>query len=238
MLDGREFSLLTDHKPITFALAKATDAWTPRQGRHISYKAEYTSDIWHIPGKKNMVADTMSRPPATSHTAGPVGAHTAGPDSRLTVGPAYAHTARPDSCLATGPTSTHIARPDSSAWLEETLAGLNSLTAEVPPACTAEINFSVMAAVQPGCGETQAAKRSSSLQVVNQQVAGVSMWCDISTGKARLLVPACHRWQVFAALHSVAHPGIRASHCLIAHQFLWKGMRTDIGNWCRNCQAC
>jgi hypothetical protein len=31
MLDGREFSILTDHKPITFALARATDAWTPRQ---------------------------------------------------------------------------------------------------------------------------------------------------------------------------------------------------------------
>jgi hypothetical protein len=33
------------------------------------------------------------------------------------------------------------------------------------------------------------------------------MWCDISTGKARLLVPACHSWQVFAALH---RPNVRA----------------------------
>jgi hypothetical protein len=63
MLDGREFSILTDHKPITFALARATDAWTPRQGHHLSYIAEYTSDIRHIPGKENVVADTMSRPP-------------------------------------------------------------------------------------------------------------------------------------------------------------------------------
>jgi hypothetical protein len=71
MLDGREFSILTDHKPITFALARATDAWTPRQGRHLSYIAEYTSDIRHIPGKDNVVADTMSRPPASPRTAGP-----------------------------------------------------------------------------------------------------------------------------------------------------------------------
>ncbi len=146
MLDGREFSILTDHKPITFALARATDAWTPRQGRHLSYIAEYTSDIWHIPGKENVVADTMSRPPAAPHTAGPVGAHTTGPDSCLTAGPACAHNAGPDSCLTAGPASTHTAGPDSSAWLEDTLAGLNSLTAEVPPACAAEINFSAMAA--------------------------------------------------------------------------------------------
>jgi hypothetical protein len=64
------------------------------------------------------------------------------------------------------------------------------------------------------------------------------MWCDIYTGKARPLVPACHRRQVFAALHGVAHPGIRASRRLISHRFLWKGMRTDIANWCRDCQAC
>ncbi len=64
------------------------------------------------------------------------------------------------------------------------------------------------------------------------------MWCDISTGKARPLVPACHRWQVFAALHGVAHPGIRASRRLISHRFLWKGTRTDMANWCRDCQAC
>ncbi len=101
-----------------------------------------------------MVADTMSRPPAPPHTAGPVRAHTAGP-----VG---AHTTGPYCCLTAGPASTHTAGLGSSAWLEETLAGLNSLTAEVPPACAAEINFSVMAAAQH-CGDTQAAKRTTSL---------------------------------------------------------------------------
>jgi hypothetical protein len=169
MLDGREFSILTDHKPITFALARATDAWMPRQGHQLSYIAEYTSNIRHISGKENVVVNTMSRPPAAPRTAGPAGAHTAGQDSCLTAGPACAHNTGPDSCLTTGPASTHTAGPDSSAWLEETLAGLNSLTAEVPPTCAAEINFSAMAAAQPGCGHTQATMRSSSLQVVNQQ---------------------------------------------------------------------
>jgi hypothetical protein len=111
-----------------------------------------------------------------------------------TAGPACTHTAGPDGCHTAGPSSNHTAGPDSSAWLEETLAGLNSLTAETPPTCAA--------------------------------------------GKARPLVPACHRRQVFAALHGVAHPGIRASRRLISHQFLWKGMRTDIANWCKDCQAC
>ena len=35
-----------------------------RQQRHLSFIAEYTSDIRHIAGKANVVADALSRPAA------------------------------------------------------------------------------------------------------------------------------------------------------------------------------
>jgi len=63
MLEGRPFTLYTDHKPLTHALAKAVEPWTARQSRHLSYLAEFTSDIRHISGVDNVVADTLSRPP-------------------------------------------------------------------------------------------------------------------------------------------------------------------------------
>jgi transposase InsO family protein len=63
MLEGRRFTLYTDHKPLTHALSKAAEAWTARQGRHLSYIAEFTNDIRHISGVDNVVADTLSRPP-------------------------------------------------------------------------------------------------------------------------------------------------------------------------------
>jgi len=40
------------------------EPWTARQSRHLSYLAEFTSDIRHISGVDNVVADTLSRPPA------------------------------------------------------------------------------------------------------------------------------------------------------------------------------
>ena len=65
MVEGRRFTLYTDHRPLTFALSKAAEAWTARQSRHLSYVAEFTSDIRHIAGEENIVADSLSRPPTS-----------------------------------------------------------------------------------------------------------------------------------------------------------------------------
>jgi Integrase zinc binding domain len=54
--------LLTDHKPLVFALHWLSDPWTARQQRHLSFIAEYTTDVRHMAGKENVVADALSRP--------------------------------------------------------------------------------------------------------------------------------------------------------------------------------
>ncbi len=77
------------------------------------------------------MADTLSRPPGTSHTARPY---------------SRSHTTGLDSC-------SHTAGPDS--WYEEQIAGLNNLSsgrpiAAIPPATSAKVDLVVMAAAQPG----------------------------------------------------------------------------------------
>ena len=59
-LEGRQFTIYTDHMPLTTAIASATDR-SPRQARHLSYIAEFTTDVSHVPGKSNVVADALSR---------------------------------------------------------------------------------------------------------------------------------------------------------------------------------
>ena len=63
LLEGRKFHVLTDHKPLVFALHRARDTWSSRQGRHLAYVAEFTSDLRHVAGADNVVADCLSRPP-------------------------------------------------------------------------------------------------------------------------------------------------------------------------------
>ena len=70
-LEGRRFTVWTDHKPLTFALSRISDSWMARQQRQLSYVAEYTSDIVHVPGKLNIVADLLSRPPQAVPAPGP-----------------------------------------------------------------------------------------------------------------------------------------------------------------------
>jgi hypothetical protein len=62
LLEGRQFRLLTDHKPLVISLFRTTPPWSARQQRQLSFIAEFTSDIRHTPGLEN----ALSRPPAAA----------------------------------------------------------------------------------------------------------------------------------------------------------------------------
>jgi RNase H-like domain found in reverse transcriptase len=62
LLEGRDFTLFTDHKPLTFALRKTAEPWTARQQRQLSFLSEFTADIQRVAGRENVVADALSRP--------------------------------------------------------------------------------------------------------------------------------------------------------------------------------
>ena len=60
-LEGRKFTAYTDHKPLIFCMSKVSEPWSNRQQRQLSYISEFTTDIQHIQGKDNPVADSLSR---------------------------------------------------------------------------------------------------------------------------------------------------------------------------------
>ena len=60
-VEGRHFHVSTDHKPLIYALPGRPDKYSPRQVRHLDFIAQFTSDIRHIKGSNNAVADALSR---------------------------------------------------------------------------------------------------------------------------------------------------------------------------------
>lgn len=67
--EGRNLIVFTDHKPITYVLQKPPSASeTPRRARQLIFISEFTTDIRHISGSLNVVADALSRIPIESIT--------------------------------------------------------------------------------------------------------------------------------------------------------------------------
>ncbi|GBL79713.1 Transposon Ty3-I Gag-Pol polyprotein [Araneus ventricosus] len=60
-LEGRTFTIYTDHKPLTFAFHQKLDKAAPRKARQLNYISQFSTDIKYIKGENNIVADTLSR---------------------------------------------------------------------------------------------------------------------------------------------------------------------------------
>jgi hypothetical protein len=48
---------------MTFALHRTSESWSAQQQHQLSYLAEFISDLHHIAGPNNVVADSLSRFP-------------------------------------------------------------------------------------------------------------------------------------------------------------------------------
>lgn len=172
-LEGRQFVAYTDHKPLTFCMPKASEPWSNRQQRQISYISEYTTDIRHLQGKDNLVADTLSR------------------------------------------------------------ATINGVQLG--------INYADMAAAQQQDSEIQAYRTTNSslqLEDVHFEAQGATLLCDVSTGRARPIIPASWRRKVFDLVHGLSHPSVRATRKLIASKFVWSGLQRQVGIWTKQCIPC
>src|SRR5690606_298340 len=61
LLEGREFILYTDHKPLIYMFTKRHETATPWQLWHIEFLSELNLHIQHVSGAHNVTADTLSR---------------------------------------------------------------------------------------------------------------------------------------------------------------------------------
>ena len=164
MVEGRMFSVWTDHKPLTHALATSSDRYSPREIRHLDFISQYTADIRHVPGKHNEVADALSR------------------------------------------------------------ISVNG----VIPSSTSMVDFKAMAEQQRTDEELRRHRQRSVLKLQDVPVMGTdaTLSCDMSTGTPRPFVPVVMRRSVFDSLHSLSHPGIRATVKLIGTRFVWPNMNS------------
>ena len=177
-LEAREFHVLTDHKPLTHSINSKPDRHSPRQIRQLDFISQFTTDIRHIGGHGNPVADALSRIEANA--------------------------------IALSPTSPTI-------------------------------DFQALAKAQPSDADLQTSQTSNNsikFARIPMPMCTDTLLCDISTGTPRPYVPENFRRIVFDSLHSLSHPGVRATQRLVTDRFFWPKMNSDIRQWARSCLKC
>ncbi|GBP70476.1 Uncharacterized protein K02A2.6 [Eumeta japonica] len=66
----------------------------------------------------------------------------------------------------------------------------------------------------------------------------IPLYCDVKMPVPRPFVTKPLRKQIFDALHSLSHPGAKATAKLVAERYVWPGIRKDCVVWSRSCLAC
>ncbi len=79
---------------------------------------------------------------------------------------------------------------------------------------------------------------SLKLQSVSFLSEGTSLICDTSTDVQHPYVPQRFRRPIFDTLHSISHPGIRATQRLVTSRFVWPSINRDVRQWARSCLQC
>ena len=60
-LEGRNFTIYTDQKPLTSSFFKVRDPVSNRQRHQLAFISEFATDVAHVPGFDNIVADALTR---------------------------------------------------------------------------------------------------------------------------------------------------------------------------------
>ena len=208
-LEGRDFTVYTDHKPIVAAIKKKSELKSGRQSRHLATISEFTTDIQHVAGKDNVVADALSRAPIS-------------PVSQQSVTPFRGQeTATPEFQPASCPMPGFLFEPVYA----------------IKPG----LDYRAMASdqqIDPDVQNYRTAISNLRLEDVPFENGAFTLLCDVSTGKARPIVPETWRRQVFDSFHSLSHPGARTTKKLVSSKFVWHGLGREVTMWSRCCIPC
>ena len=233
MLEGRDFLLFTDHKPLTSALFRSSPPWSARQKRHLAYIAEFMSSIVHVPGLENTVADAFSRPSLSPVQPSPVflpvvpspsGSPCVPPRPRpAPVSPSPLQPSLPFHALVS-PTlqpsvsSYAVPNPSPPRGLASEVSAVSAVSAvsdSLPSSPSINqlnsqdfsvpgFDFSHILLLQKTCPSIEVMRSLPSLSKVNVTLDSGDLICDDSTGSLRPLVPEVLCKPLFLALHNVS----------------------------------
>ena len=231
LLEGRTFTLYTDHQSLIPALSKKAEPHTARQTYQLSNIAEFTTDIRYLRGKANVVADALSRPNGDPE------------EEHLFVTAINCIQRGQINCVCSTslqPTQTTNPRPFLSVDKPIEAQKVELLNDTINSITSLGINFAEMARDQPLDAEFNRISRdpNSGLSFRKIPIGDFHLYVDVSNGPARPFVPFSWRKRVFESVHGLGHPGIERTRQMMREKFVWPSLRADVSRWARGCLHC
>ena len=239
MLEGRNFTLYTDHASLVPSMTKKTDPQTIRQTYQLACISEYTTDIRYLKGKANVVADALSRPNDEIPEINSVASNTPSNSSS---------TARPDpqpeppaasnSLVDANPTSSTLEASTAPPAVRD--ATRQDLQCVVNAIGDLGIDWQAIASQQPLDPEFRRLRQNarSGLNFKSIDMGQSSIIVDVSNGPARPYIPFSFRKRLFDVVHGLGHPGVERTRQSICSKVVWPSMREDVSKWARECLQC
>ena len=206
-LDGRHFPVVTDHKPLCGAIKSSAER-SPRQTRHLSFISEFTTDLRHLSGSQNVVADALSRPSDQEISESKISALAAVSCVRVPSS---------DTMPVIGSVSPPLSRLAPSPW--------DIARAQLQHKEEMEVYYS----------ESSLKLR---LLPSSPSAGALPVLCDTSHGLRRPVVPRALVPTVLQHFHDLSHPGGKATLRLIKTRFVWFRMASDCLAFARSCRHC
>ena len=252
MVEGRPFTLYTDHQSLIPSLSKITDSHTARQRYQLSCIAEYTTDIRYIQGKANLVADALSRPNEEIPAVSSIPSNSAAPTlSSTSSSAATATTAEPERLPAKG-TATDLLPPTPTSSTNDAQVERAAACKAKREAATADLHMVVNSIGEMGIDWNEVARQQpldpefkrlrdnerSGLNFMSICIGTQNLIVDVSNGPARPYIPFASRRRIFDVFHGLGHPGVERTRQTISKAVVWPSMRQDVTKWARECIPC
>ena len=244
MLEGRPFTLFTDHQSLVPSMRKKTDPQTIRQTYQLACISEFTTDIRYLQGKANVVADALSRPNeelvdvnSVSQTGTPM-PDTPGSATIPACAPSLP-TSTPSStpvdaaASSTAPSTSKDASSRRRDAVEDLSCVINAIT-------SFGIDWNAIAAQQALDPDFRRIRNDarSGLNFQNVDIGRTNLIVDISNGPARPFIPQAFRRIIFDAIHGLGHPGVERTRQAVSAKVVWPSMSQDVARWARECLHC
>ena len=246
---GRKLTCFSDHRAICDAFKrpelKQNDQVAARQMLEIS---QFTTDIQHISGVKNVTADFLSRtkPQPTPEITNE--------DVYQSFRPFINDTAETNVDVNfltdnTNQNNAEVVNKKSretypvTAKIQTTIGeGTIQLVEELTETVQFDIeDIKAIATNQESCQETIAAKKGQHQKLASfasVKISGHDIYCEISGRKPRPLIPAIMRPNIIQTLHSIGHPSAKETLNRISSQYYWNKMQKSVNEYCVTCHQC